>query len=105
LQPYTGISDDEAMEAMVMDRRWQLVLDCLGANESPFSPFSKWTLLNFRERLIEGDLDRRLIERTVEVARSRGGFSERRLRALWTPPRCGGREGWRTPTTSSWDTL
>jgi hypothetical protein len=81
LQPYTGISDDEAMEAMVMDRRWQLVLDCLGANDSPFSPFSKWTLLNFRERLIEGDLDRRLIERTVEVARSRGGFSERRLRA------------------------
>lgn len=23
LQAYTGVSDDEAMEAMVMDRRWQ----------------------------------------------------------------------------------
>jgi Transposase DDE domain/Transposase domain (DUF772) len=78
LQAYTGVSDDEAMEAMVMDRRWQLVLDCLGADESPFS---KWTLVNFRKRLIETDLDRRLIERTVEVAQSRGGFSERRLRA------------------------
>ena len=30
LQAYTGVSDDEAIEAMVMDRRWQLVLDCQG---------------------------------------------------------------------------
>ncbi|WP_445223124.1 hypothetical protein [Calothrix sp. PCC 6303] len=29
LQAYTGVSDDEAIEAMVMDRRWQLVLNCL----------------------------------------------------------------------------
>ncbi|MGH3089306.1 MAG: IS1182 family transposase [Rubrobacteraceae bacterium] len=77
LQAYTGVSDDEAMEAMVMDRRWQLALDCLGADEPPFS---KWTLVNFRKRLIEDDLDRRLIERTVEVAEERGGFSSRRLR-------------------------
>ena len=78
LQVYTGVSDDEAMEAMVMDRRWQLVLDCLGAEEPPFS---KWSLVNFRKRLIERDLDRRLIERTVAVAKERGGFSNRRLRA------------------------
>jgi hypothetical protein len=78
LQAYSGVSDDEAMEAMVMDRRWQLVLDCLGADEPPFS---KWTLVEFRKRLIEGDLDRRLIERTVEVAKRRGGFSNKRLRA------------------------
>jgi hypothetical protein len=39
LQAYTGVSDDEAMEAMVMDRRWQLVLGCMGANEPPFSKF------------------------------------------------------------------
>lgn len=78
LQAYSGVSDDEAMEAMVMDRRWQLVLDRLGADEPPFS---KWSLVNFRKRLIARDLDRRLIERTVEVARSRGGFSGGRLRA------------------------
>ncbi|MBA3426308.1 MAG: IS1182 family transposase [Rubrobacter sp.] len=78
LQAYTGVSDDEAMEAMVMDRRWQLVLDCLGEDEPPFS---KWSLVNFRKRLIEHDLDRRLIERTVKVAKQRGGFSNRRLRA------------------------
>jgi hypothetical protein len=77
VQAYTGVSDDEAIEALVMDRRWQLVLDCLEANEPPFS---KCTLVGFRKALIERDLDRRLIERTVEVARRKGGFSSRRLR-------------------------
>src|SRR5271154_3511161 len=37
LQAYTGVSDDEVIEATVMDRRWQLVLDCMGAEEPPFS--------------------------------------------------------------------
>jgi len=78
LQAYTGVSDDEAVEATVMDRRWQLVLDCMDV-EKP--PFSKGTLVGFRKALIERDLDRRLVERTVEVARRRGGFGERRLRA------------------------
>ena len=33
-----------------MDRRWQLVLDCMDA-EAP--PFTKGTLVAFRKRLIE----------------------------------------------------
>src|SRR5215470_7254943 len=37
VQAYTGVSDDEVIEATVMDRRWQLVLDCMGAEEPPFS--------------------------------------------------------------------
>lgn len=78
LQAYTGVSDDEAIEATVMDRRWQLVLDCLDEQEPPFS---KGTLVGFRKTLIEHDLDRRLIERTVAVAQRRGGFGSRRLRA------------------------
>ncbi|WP_432824780.1 IS1182 family transposase [Dactylosporangium sp. CA-092794] len=65
LQAYTGVSDDEVIEALVMDRRWQLVLDCLDVQEPPFA---KGTLQNFRNRLIGADLDRRLIERTVELA-------------------------------------
>ena len=65
LQAYTGVSDDEVIEATVMDRRWQLVLDCMGAEEPPFS---KGTLVGFRRRLIEKNLDRRLVERTVELA-------------------------------------
>jgi Transposase domain (DUF772) len=71
VQAYTGVSDDEVIEATVMDRRWQLVLDCLDAGEPPFS---KGTLAGFRARLIEHDLDRALIERTVELAARTGGF-------------------------------
>src|SRR5713226_9964190 len=56
LQAYTGVSDDEVIEATVMDRRWQLVLDCL---DTEHAPFSKGTFVAFRTRLIETDLDRR----------------------------------------------
>jgi hypothetical protein len=78
LQAYTKVSDDEVVEATVMDRRWQLALDCMGAQEPPFS---KGTLVGFRGRLIEHDLDRRLIERTVEVAARTKGFGAAALRA------------------------
>jgi len=78
LQAYTGVSDDEVIEATVMDRRWQLVLDCMNAGEPPFS---KGTLVGFRKRLTERDLDRRLVERTVELAAATGGFGARALRA------------------------
>jgi hypothetical protein len=67
VQAYTGASDDEVIEATVMDRRWQLVLDCLDAAQPPFS---KGTLFNFRTRLIQANLDRRLVERTVALAAS-----------------------------------
>src|SRR5712692_22385 len=65
LQAYTGVSDDEVIEATTMDRRWQLVLDCLDCTEPPFS---KGTLVAFRGLLIGHDLDRRLIEQTVAIA-------------------------------------
>src|SRR5690348_5439966 len=78
LQAYAKVSDDEVIEATVMDRRWQLVLDCLGTEEPPFS---KGTLVGFRKRLIERDLDRRLVERTVELAARTKGFGARALRA------------------------
>ena len=78
LQAYAKVSDDEVIEATVMDRRWQLVLDCIGAEDPPFS---KGTLVAFRKRLIEHDLDRRLIERTVELAAGTKGFGARALRA------------------------
>src|SRR5688500_3696247 len=48
LQAYTGASDDEVIEATLMDRRWQLVLDC---HDAPTPPFSKGTLVGFRQRL------------------------------------------------------
>jgi len=78
LQAYVGCSDDEVIEATTMDRRWQLVLNCL---DCPAPPFSKGTLVAFRQRLIAADLDRRLIERTIDLAVARGGFGARPLRA------------------------
>ncbi len=78
LQAYTGASDDEAIEALVMDLRWQLVLDCLDCEDAPFS---KATLVRFRTAMIARDLDRRLIDRTVELVAQDGNFSARTLRA------------------------
>jgi transposase len=78
LQAYMGVSDDEVIEAIIMDRRYQLVLDCLDAEEAPLS---KGTLVNFRKRLIDANMDRRLIERTIEVAEQSKAFGPRALRA------------------------
>ena len=41
LQAYTGVSDDEVIEATVMDRRLQLALDCLDAGRPAF-PRARW---------------------------------------------------------------
>jgi len=48
-----------------MDRRWQLVLDCLDTDQAPIS---RGTLVACRKLLIEAQMDRRLIERTIEIA-------------------------------------
>src|SRR5258708_953677 len=61
-----------------MERSWQLVLDCVDTEEAPFS---KGTLVAFRQRLIEGQMDRRLIERTIEIANQSQAFGSRPLRA------------------------
>ena len=78
LQAYTQVSDDEVIEATTRERRWQLVLDCLDCDTPPFST---GTLVVFRQRLIAQQLDRRLLERTVELAAASGGFGPRQLRA------------------------
>jgi hypothetical protein len=62
-----------------MDKRWQMVLDCLGA-EHP--PFSQGTLFNFRMRLIAHNVDKTLLDRTVALAEKTGGFGARQLRAV-----------------------
>ncbi|NBD18197.1 MAG: IS1182 family transposase [Cyanobacteria bacterium] len=78
LQAYTGASDAEAIEALTMDRRWQLVVDCLDCEQAPFA---QATLVRFRQALIIHQLDRRLIERTVELAKTSKKFGSRQLRA------------------------
>jgi hypothetical protein len=66
------------VELTVMDKRWQMVLDCLGATQPPFS---QGTLYNFRMRLIAHTRDKTLLERTVALAEQTGGFGARQLRA------------------------
>jgi hypothetical protein len=62
------VADHEAVELTVDSRRWQMVLDCLG-EEQPLC--SQKALYDFRMRLMHTGLDRRLLERSVEVARER----------------------------------
>lgn len=76
LQAYTGVSDAEAVEETVVDLRWQLVLGVLGAQEPAFG---QSTLQAFRDRLIRHDMDRRLLERSVELARKSQGFDWKKL--------------------------
>ena len=76
LQAYSGASDADAVDLSVLDARWQMVLGVLGAEEPPFS---QGALQAFRERLIAHDMDRRLLERTVELARETGAFDWKKL--------------------------
>src|SRR5476649_2942503 len=79
LQGYAGCSDAEAVELMVVDLRWQMVLDVLGSAEPAFS---QGAFQEFRQRLIKTDMDRRLLERTTEVARETGGYDPGKLPKL-----------------------
>lgn len=69
LQGYMGVSDAEAVELTIMDARWQMVLDCLGAEEPLFS---QGALVAFRRRMLEHGMDKRLLERTVALGKKLG---------------------------------
>jgi hypothetical protein len=56
LQAYQQSSDAAAVEHALLDRRWQMVLDCLDITEPLFS---QGVLVDFRRRLIEHNMDRR----------------------------------------------
>jgi hypothetical protein len=76
VQGYLGMSDAELIELTVVDLRVQMVLGCLGA-ETP--PFSQGALQEFRERLIAANMDRRVLERTVDLAKRTQAFDYRKL--------------------------
>jgi Transposase domain (DUF772) len=92
VQAYTGVSDDEVIEASTMDLRWQLVLDCVDTEKSPFS---KGTLIAFRKRLIESSMVQSLVEQTIEVAKETGAFGSCSLRAALD-----GSQLWRAQSSS-----
>jgi hypothetical protein len=76
VQGYLGVSDAEAVELSVLDLRWQMVLDNMGSEEPAFS---QGTLQQFRQRLIAHDMDLRLLERTVELAKTTREFDWKKL--------------------------
>lgn len=77
LQRYDGLSDADAVDAAENDRRWQLVLGTLGEDKAPFG---QGTLVRFRLRMIAHDLDKKLVERTIELAKRTKKFGWKKLR-------------------------
>jgi hypothetical protein len=77
LQRYDGLSDADAVEAAENDRRWQLVL---GTLEDDRAPFGQGSLVRFRMRMVAHDLDKKLVDRTVELAKKSGRFGWQKLR-------------------------
>lgn len=79
LQAYAKASDDDAVQLAETDARWQLVLDCLGAEEAPFG---KATLVDFRARLIAAGLHDALLRRTVDLAKETRDFGYKQAAGL-----------------------
>lgn len=76
LQGYLGASDAEMVELTVFDARVQMVLGCIGTQQPAFS---QGAFSDFRSRLIRHDLDRRILERSVEIARASHGFDPKKF--------------------------
>ena len=96
LQAYTGVSDDEVIEATVMDRRWQLVLDCLDAGAPPFAK-APWSFPPAADREEPGP--------AAGGAHGGAGGADRGVRrecaagGAGFQPVMGGLAGWRTRST------
>lgn len=76
IQGYLGASDAAMVELTIFDVGVQMVLDRIGADEPAFS---QGAFADFRARLIRHDIDRRLLERTVELARNTKEFDWKKL--------------------------
>ncbi len=66
IQGYLAMSDAEMVELTVVDLTVQMLLGRLGEAEPAFS---QGAFYDFRARFIRTNMDRRLLERTVELAR------------------------------------
>lgn len=77
LQGYLQVSDKEAVVLSATDKRWRLVLGLPLDGDAP--AFSQGALQQHRERLIRHDLDRHLLERTVELAKRTREFDAKKL--------------------------
>lgn len=84
LQTYDGVSDEEAARRAAYDLQWKVALGV----ELDARPFAKSTLQEFRAQLVVHAEQRRLFQRSLELAKRRGQLGRhRRLRvALDTSP-------------------
>jgi hypothetical protein len=80
LQCYFHASDAEVVRLSATDRCWRLVLDLPLDGDDP--AFSQGAFQQGRERLIRHQLDRRLLERTIEVAKETKAFDFKKLQKL-----------------------
>lgn len=77
LQAYEQTSDAGAVLEAAFDKRWQMVLGCLDEEEPPFS---QGTLCDFRHRMIRYNMDEKLLQQSIRVAKEYGDFCFKRLR-------------------------
>jgi hypothetical protein len=78
LQGYLQVSDAEPVRLSATDNCWRMVLATL-LEKGDKPAFSQGGLQQFRERMVRYDMDRRLLERTVEIAKSSRAFDWRKL--------------------------
>jgi hypothetical protein len=78
VQGYLQVSDAEAVRLSATDNCWRMVLDTLDQRgDEP--AFSQGGLQQFRERLVRHDMDIRLLERTIDLARETRAFDWKKL--------------------------
>lgn len=80
LQAALDVPDHEAVELTLDSNRWRMVLDF---HETEKPAFSQGTIFNFRERLMAHDMDKVLLDRTVQLARETRSYSATQLRAAF----------------------
>ena len=76
LQRWFGLSDREAVAAFEFDLRWRYAC---GGLDSDGGGFCHTVLVGMRARLAASDRPRRIFEAVLEVARSAGALSQRRV--------------------------
>lgn len=76
VQGYLNVSDAELVRLTALDASVQMVLDCVGTTDNVFS---QGAFADFRQRFVRADMDRRLLERTVEIAKTTKGFDWKKL--------------------------
>ena len=80
MQAAFRVADHEVPTLTAVDRRWQMVLDCLGRDEPLMG---QGTVFDFRMRAMASGLTRLLIEKTVRLARETKGFGAAALRTAF----------------------